>query len=146
MKKRSLKIMMLFAFLWVIYANAQMLGHAADLVSKTYSDLGVKMEMRKIAMCIRMEYLDTGKVPTDPVAVFRQHLLAADMAAGPDTGKDPWGTFYRLAPAADGFYLGSAGPDRNWTTKQDNVVFHQSLRDVGFRGAEGGGRQQTPRR
>ncbi|MBT3377799.1 MAG: hypothetical protein HN742_40440 [Lentisphaerae bacterium] len=132
MRGFALKLTFLVAIGWVLYANMKLLSSATQAISKTTGTLSSKLEMKQIALCVKMEYMDTHRLPKSPVPAYRDALRAAQHTVTRDTGKDKWGTYYRLFITKRGFRIVSPGPDRKWRTRQDNIEFHQTLTDVGY--------------
>jgi len=128
----ALKLTFLLAICWVFYANMKLLGSAAEAIGKTTGTLSTKLEMKQIALCVKMEYMDTQRLPKSPVPAYRDALRAAQHEITRNSGKDRWGTYYRLFATKRGFRLVSPGPDRTWRTPDDNIEFHQNLTDVGY--------------
>jgi len=132
MRGCALKLTFLVTIGWVLYANMKLLGSAAEAISTTSGVLSTKLEMKQIALCVKMEYMDTQRLPKSPVPAYREALKAAQYKITGDTGKDKWGTYYRLFVTKRGFRLVSPGPDRTWRTREDNIEFDESLTDVGY--------------
>lgn len=132
MRRCALKLTFLVSIGWVLYANMKLLGSAAQAIGKTTGTLSTKLEMKQIALCVKMEYMDTQRLPKSPVPAYRDALREAQHEITRDTGKDKWGTYYRLFATKRGFRVVSRGPDRKWRTRDDNIEFHQSLTDVGY--------------
>lgn len=134
MKRASLRIIMLLSLTWILYANFHVLGSAADAISRTNREVAIKLEMQQIAALVKVDYIDTGKLPPNPAQLYRDALRADQREPSDQTGRDRWGNYYRLLPSPRGFYLISAGPDGNYRSKEDNIQFHQALVDVGYTG------------
>ena len=133
MKKTFLRVSILVAFGWVLYANMHLVGSAADTISRTNREMDIKGEMRNVATCVKMEYVDTNFLPEYPAELYRKCLAADGRSVTANTGKDKWGSWFRLVASQKkgGFYVVSLGPDRRWNTK-DDIRYFQSLADVGF--------------
>lgn len=133
-KRRSLsvKLFLLSSFVWVIWANVDMLGSAVEALTNISRELKMKMQMQQIALCCKLEFIDRNELPRNPVKVYRQALASDNRVVSPDTGKDPWGRWYRIYPTQKGFYIMSSGPDGRFGTP-DDCRFHQVLIDVGYK-------------
>ena len=130
---------MLASLGWVIYATCHMLGKAADAISTANNEVGIKLEMQDIARSIKIDYISSARLPRNVkelVALLKTYAAQENRETTREVGKDMWGTYYRLATTDKGFYVLSAGPDRNWKTEEDNVTFHQNLTDVGYSRAQ----------
>jgi hypothetical protein len=152
MKKLFLRITMLIAICWVCHANYHLLGSATLAIRKTRQEVGEKIQMQQIATYVRMDFIDSQRIPAYPAALVVEYLRADGRVVSSSTGKDQWGTYYRCVPTDAGFRVESAGPDRYWGTA-DDLYFHQSLAGTGYQGpaslkrpGEGGSRTRRDSR
>ena len=124
---------MLLAIGWVAYTNMDLLDSVTEAIRRTNREVTVKLEMQKVATYIRAEYVETNRLPRNPLQIIRTYHEANGIQSTSATGKDIWRSYYEIVPSKRGFNVISAGPDRRRGTN-DDIRFHQSLDDLGYKG------------
>lgn len=132
MKRFFLTILAVAIMYWIVDANRGLLQTLREVFSDVGNEMATRSDMQQLARIVRHHYRETRTLPTNNLAEVVADFQRArhrDGMAG--LRVDVWGMTYRLVPARTGFHLVSAGPDRNWDTRDDIRVF-QSLEDLGF--------------
>ena len=135
-RKLLLKVMILCALAWGGFATMKMLDSAAGVIENTVGMVESTITMYQIGMYLTIEYSNSKSLPgnvKELVALIRRQEQAAGRDVSEDMGKDPWGQYFRLAPAEKakkGVCIASAGPDNAWDT-DDDLSFFQSLAEFG---------------
>ncbi len=132
MKRFFLTILALVIITWIVDANRDMMQTLRAVFTDVGNELTARSTLQQLARIVRNHYRETRTLPSGNLAEFVvEYKRVRERQADSKLLVDVWGTAYRLVPARTGFFVVSAGPDRNWDTRDDIRVF-QSLEDLGF--------------
>jgi len=119
-------VVTLALFGWILNAHFGAFDAITEIFHRVGEEMDVKLEMDLVAKIVRRYYEKTGELPVRNFQkAIRDDLKKQYIKVTPKTGKDVWGTHFRLAPrlSDNGFYIRSAGPDRKWKSQDDVAAF-----------------------
>lgn len=102
-----------------------------NVVSKVQNAATSGIEIDAVADVVMTEFLETTRLPADDFSKFlRENIqIGKGSKEGRDRSKDPWGTPYKLQVLKYGYEVLSAGPDKQWGTK-DDIKATRSLKEA----------------
>ena len=139
MKKLFYIVVLVVTFDWLFNANRSLLNGSLRVAGNIGSEMETRRRMESVSMITRVYYQYNHKLPVGNLeTVIRAYLTVHHITDASITGKDAWGTLFHIDPCNDelrfGFYVVSAGPDREWGTK-DDLKQHFSLEEAADRAA-----------
>ncbi len=109
-------------FSWLVDINYGLIENIRDMFTAIEHGMVVRADMRQLAQAVRAYYHQREELPVQNLRhVLLAYLRYHDEEISRDTGRDAWGTLYRLQPEENGFSIISAGRDRRWNSNDDII-------------------------
>ncbi len=123
-------IAILFAMYTMATANRGAISRFKQSVETFRGEVRTRKEMVRVADSVE-EFREKRRVlPRNVRALLAAEYRTAGFPVPADTGKDAWGTVFRVAPHRDGFHIISAGADRKWKTPDDLKLYRPCSDDA----------------
>jgi len=132
MKKFATFFFALCTIGWLVHTNLGLLNTASTMLDKFGDEMGTKFEMYRLATIVTEYCKEEGKEPPGNLKrVLKVNAKESTKTQLKELATDPWGTVYRVASAKQGFQILSAGPDKQWRTR-DDLKLYRSLAGIGL--------------